>query len=64
METTEKRNMEMVITLCPRCYQDFGYIPNRVLLLVNRHKVDTCCYCNVKNGWDYLIIEKEGRGKQ
>jgi hypothetical protein len=61
MKTAKERKKEVILTLCHKCYRDFGYIPNRVLMLVKRDTVDTCCYCNMKNGWDYLIIEKEVR---
>ncbi len=52
---------EMELSLCPNCAKQFfdsgHYILKRVNVLKNEKS--TCCYCNVRSGNDYRIINKE-----
>jgi hypothetical protein len=50
-----KRNTTMVMTLCRTCYNNFCLLPGREVLLIQRQILDSCCYCGVRNGFDYLI---------
>ena len=64
MERTEKIDNETIITLCARCYQDYSAVPGNRLLLHQRHTVDTCMHCQMKNGWDYLLVESQPKRRK
>lgn len=58
-----ERPEEMTLCLCPVCARQFYNSPDHILRRVDplqSHK-ETCTYCNVRNGYDYIIIKKKTR---
>ena len=50
------------LTLCYRCASDFR-CDNRILKRINRrnNQKSRCDICQVRYGFDYLVIKKEAR---
>jgi len=58
-----ERPEEMTLCLCPVCASQFYNSPDHIIRRVNplqNHK-ETCTYCDVRNGYDYIIIKKKKR---
>ncbi|NCB27372.1 MAG: type II toxin-antitoxin system PemK/MazF family toxin [Bacteroidia bacterium] len=58
-----ERPDEMTLCLCPVCASQFYNSPDHIIRRVNplqSHK-ETCTYCDVRNGYDYIIIKKKKR---
>ncbi|MDR2533010.1 MAG: hypothetical protein LBC82_09250 [Oscillospiraceae bacterium] len=60
----KNRDMTMTLTLCQTCRNSFDLIPGRELLLVQQRTLDKCVYCNVRYGFDYLLVDKTRKNKQ
>lgn len=61
----EKRSIpnEITICLCPACVRQFYTSPNHIVKRVDpfQTKRSTCTYCDVREGYDYRIIERKKR---
>jgi mRNA interferase MazF len=57
---------KLELTLCPICASQFynsneHYIKRRTL---NQETKEKCCYCNVRDGYDFLIYNKSKNMKK
>lgn len=49
--------MKLELTLCPRCLRTFMLKPNSIIHRSDYMQIekDTCCLCQVRMGYDYVI---------
>jgi mRNA interferase MazF len=54
---------EMLLCLCTACARQFYNSPEHVIRRANPNQQikDTCNYCSVRQGFDYLISQMKGR---
>lgn len=52
----------MLLTLCPTCRRNFEETPNKVVIKADYEQKykDTCCFCNTRNGYDYVVMNAGG----
>lgn len=52
---------EMILCLCPTCASQFYNSPDHVIRRVNPFQTvkDDCTYCQVRQGYDYVISRKQ-----
>ena len=53
----------MLLCLCTACAQQFyDSVAHRIRRADHRQKYkDTCDFCIVRNGWDYIVVNTENR---
>lgn len=56
----------MILTLCPRCRSEFFSVPENILRRVDplQTERDVCDKCQVRYGYDYLIMKKYNHNTQ
>jgi mRNA interferase MazF len=63
MKKNEKSNETMLLTLCHRCaeqfYNSYEHSIRRVDL--RQQEKESCSYCSVRQGFDYLITHKTSK---
>lgn len=55
----------MLLTLCPTCAAQFYNSEQYIIRRVSRRQdeKDVCTFCSRGRGYDYLLINKKGRGR-
>lgn len=62
VEPQEEMPSEMVLTLCGTCLKQFIYSPDHIVKRIDRTQTkEPCMYCNIRDGYDYRIIQKKKR---
>lgn len=58
-------NEKWIITLCHKCRAGFENTDGNHIRRVDPNQAykETCDYCNVRTGYDYEIVPKDGKGK-
>lgn len=56
-ETENRQQRPQMICLCATCANAFYNVPTIRIQRVDRYQLvkDTCTYCGVRNGYDYII---------
>lgn len=56
----------MILSLCPRCRQEFMDIPEYIVRRVDPFQLDKepCDKCQTRFGYDYMIMSRENRSEQ
>lgn len=56
-----KKNDDLEMCLCPVCANAFYETNTYKLIRVDRFQIekDTCTYCNVRQGYDYIIRKRK-----
>ena len=57
----ETENRQQMICLCATCANAFYNVPTIRIQRVDRYQLvkDTCTYCGVRNGYDYIITPRK-----
>ena len=60
--TPEGYEEPLELCLCGRCASTFYHLPDHIIRRADpdQYYKDTCDYCGVRSGFDYLIYEKKG----
>ena len=60
-ETENRQQRPQMICLCATCANAFYNVPTIRIQRVDRYQLvkDTCTYCGVRNGYDYIITPRK-----
>lgn len=60
-ETENRQQRPQMICLCATCANAFYNVPTIRIQRVDRYQLvkDTCTYCGVRNGYDYIIAPRK-----